>query len=149
MPTVPISAHGREWRSSRPGELDALLTTVITRITHTLVRAGVLVAEDEQPYLDLAMDSPYEQLAGAAMRYVIAAGPQAGRAKAHLVRYHGLFTPNARERGSIVARPDAAFKASDECASNAGSTPMSWMARLKRVFAVDLSRFLIVVANCE
>jgi hypothetical protein len=228
----------------RPEELEALLRTVITRVTRTLVRAGVLVAEDEQPYLDLEMDSPYEQLAGAAIRYVIAAGPQAGRAtmrlrdpllaaqpsgartkpftaardgfslncavacaaheraklervcrymargpiaqdrlsvdgdglvvlelkrafsdgtthvlfepqdfiarlaalvprpKAHLVRYHGLFAPNARERGSIVARPDAAIKASasDECASNAGSTPMSWMARLKRVFAVDLSR---------
>jgi len=49
-----------------------------------LVRAGVLVAEDEQPYLDLAMDSPYEQLAGAAIRYVIAAGPQAGRATMRL-----------------------------------------------------------------
>ena len=48
------------------------------------MRAGVLVAEDEQPYLDLAMDSPYEQLAGAAIRYVIAAGPQAGRATMRL-----------------------------------------------------------------
>ena len=27
--------------------------------------SNVLVAEDEQPYLDLAMDSPYEPLAGA------------------------------------------------------------------------------------
>ena len=62
-----------------PGELEALLTTIITRVTRTLVRTGVLVAEDEQPYLDLAMNSPYEQLAGAAIRYVITAGPQAGR----------------------------------------------------------------------
>jgi hypothetical protein len=30
-----------------PGELDALLTTIITRITRTLVRAGVRVVEDE------------------------------------------------------------------------------------------------------
>ena len=28
------------------------------------VRAGLLVAEDERPYLDVVMDSPYEQLAG-------------------------------------------------------------------------------------
>ena len=56
-----------------PEELEALLTTIITRVTRTLVRAGVLVAEDEQPYLDLQLDSPYEQLAGAAIRYVIAA----------------------------------------------------------------------------
>jgi hypothetical protein len=68
----------------RPEELEALLRTVITRVTRTLVRAGVLVAEDEQPYLDLEMDSPYEQLAGAAIRYVIAAGPQAGRATMRL-----------------------------------------------------------------
>ena len=67
-----------------PEEHQALLSTVITRVTRTLVRAGVLMAEDEQPYLDLAMDSPYEQLAGAAIRYVIAAGPQAGRATMRL-----------------------------------------------------------------
>ena len=28
------------------------------------VRAGLVVAEDERPYLDVVMDSPYEQLAG-------------------------------------------------------------------------------------
>ena len=71
-------------RGLSPEELNALLRTVITRVTRTLVRAGVLVAEDEQPYLDLEMDSPYEQLAGAAIRYVIAAGPQAGRATMRL-----------------------------------------------------------------
>jgi hypothetical protein len=61
-----------------------LLTTVITRVTRTLVRAGVRVAEDDQPYLDLEMDSPYEQLASAAIQYVIAAGPQAGCATMRL-----------------------------------------------------------------
>jgi hypothetical protein len=62
--------------------------------------------------------------------------------KAHLVRYHGLFAPNARERAGIVAGPKAASKAggADGTAANACTTPMSWMARLKRVFAVDLSR---------
>ena len=61
-----------------------MLSTLIRRITRTLVRAGVLVAEDEQPYLDLAMDSPYEPRAGAPVRYGIAAGPQAGRATLRL-----------------------------------------------------------------
>ena len=62
--------------------------------------------------------------------------------KAHLVRYHGLFAPNARERAGIVAGPKAASKAggADGTAANACTTPMKWMARLKRVFAVDLSR---------
>ena len=36
-----------------PDELGPLLWTLITRITRTLLRAGVLVAEDEQPCLDL------------------------------------------------------------------------------------------------
>jgi hypothetical protein len=67
-----------------PEELEALLRTVITRVTRTLVRAGVLMAEEGRPYVDLAMDSPYEQLAGAAIRYVIAAGPQTGRATMRL-----------------------------------------------------------------
>jgi len=71
-------------RGLRPEELEVLLRAVITRVIRTLVRAGVRVAEDEQPYLDLEMDSPYEQLAGAAIRYVIAAGPQAGRATMRL-----------------------------------------------------------------
>ena len=92
-------AHFHRASAPRPVELEALLSTVITRVTRTLVRAGVLVAEAEQPYLDLAMDSPYEQLAGAAIRYVIAAGPQAGRATMRLqdpllaVQPSGAFSP--------------------------------------------------------
>ena len=64
------------------------------------------------------------------------------RPKAHGVRYHGLFAPNARERAGIVARPKAASKAggADGAAANACIKAMSWMARLKRVFAVDVSR---------
>jgi hypothetical protein len=44
------------------------------------IGTGVLVAEAGQPYLDLKMDSPYEQLAGAAICYAIAAAPQTGAA---------------------------------------------------------------------
>ena len=77
-------AHFHRAPAPRPGELEALLWTLNTRVTRALVRAGVLVAQAEQPYLDLAMDSPYEQLAGSAIRYVIAAGPQAGRATMRL-----------------------------------------------------------------
>ena len=64
------------------------------------------------------------------------------RPKAHLVRYHGVFAPNARQRADIVDCPKVASKvsANDDCASKVGSTPMSAMARLKRVFAIDLSR---------
>ena len=39
------------------------------RITRTLVRAGVLVEDPEQPWLDLEPGSPLEHLAAAAVRY--------------------------------------------------------------------------------
>jgi hypothetical protein len=51
-----------------PSELNALLSTLFSRNTGTPVCAGVLAAEDEQPSVDLVMDSPYEHRAGAAMR---------------------------------------------------------------------------------
>jgi hypothetical protein len=64
------------------------------------------------------------------------------RPKAHLVRYHRLFAPNARDRAAIVARRKVASKVATgaESAPQSCTTPMSWMARLKRVFAIDLSK---------
>ena len=67
-----------------PDELKALLDTLIRRITRTLVRAGVLVEQPEQPFLDLPFDSPIEQLCATAIRYLIAVGPQAGRSTMRL-----------------------------------------------------------------
>ena len=109
------------------------------------MRGGALNSDCEQPYLDFDLDSPQEQLASGAIRYVIASGPQAGRAtmrlhvdgdglvmlelkraftdgtthvlfepedfiarlaalvprpRAHLLRYHGLFAPNAPQAPS-------------------------------------------------
>ena len=45
------------------------------RITRTLVRAGVLVEDPEQPWLDLESGSTLEHLAAAAVRYRIAPAP--------------------------------------------------------------------------
>ena len=232
-------AHFHRAPAPHPGELEALLSTLIARIMRTLIRAGVLIEDVEQPFLDLALESPLEQLSGAAVRYVIAVGPQAGRAtmriqdpgardegcqpvkpftaardgfslncavaceaheraklervcrdmarppiaeqrlsvdgdglvvlelkrafrdgtthvlfepqdfiarlaalvprpKAHLVRYHALFAPNARHRHLIVPRRTRrpSRPPGDDARTN---TPMSWMARLKRVFNLDIS----------
>ena len=49
------------------------------RITRTLVRAGALVEDPEQLWLDIEPGSALEHLAGAAVRYRIAVGPMAGR----------------------------------------------------------------------
>ena len=84
----------------RPHELDALLSTLITRITRTLVRGGALSSDGEQPYLDFDLDSPQEQLASAAIRYVIASGPQAGRAT---MRLHQPMLASAQ--GVSVPKP--------------------------------------------
>jgi hypothetical protein len=83
-PSTAVTSEPERAEALRPETLDTSLTTIITRVTRTRVHAGVLVAEGGQPYLDLEMDSPYEQLAGAAIRYVIAAGPQAGHATMRL-----------------------------------------------------------------
>ncbi len=60
-------------------ELVRLLDTLIRRITRTLVRAGVLVEDPEQPWLDLEPGSTLEHLAAAAVRYRIALGPMPKR----------------------------------------------------------------------
>ena len=62
-----------------PAQMRQLLDTVITRVTRTLVRGGVLVQSGEQPYLDLGFESPLDQLSAAAVQYRIALGPLAGR----------------------------------------------------------------------
>ena len=60
------------------------------------------------------------------------------RPRAHLFRYHGPFAPNPPERAHIVARPRAQSQPpSDEPPPSARTTPMSSMARLSRVFAID------------
>ncbi len=229
-------------RTSAPSnaELARLLDTLIRRITRTLVRAGVLVEDPEQPWLDLEEGSPLEQLAAAAVRYRITVGPLAGRKtmtlysasavardgvtvkaltaardgfslnaavaceahqreklervccyvargpialerlsvdgdglvvyqlkhplrdgtthvlfepldfiarlaalvprpRTHLVRYHGLFAPNAKHRDHIVAKPAPTAQPGDDIIDARPTTAMSWMQRLRRVFAIDIS----------
>ena len=62
------------------------------------------------------------------------------RPRAHLVRYHGLFAPNARHRHLIVPRLISPINTEQsENTSVVRTAPMTWMARLNRVFGVDLS----------
>jgi hypothetical protein len=88
----------------RPEALDALLTTIITRVTRTLVHAGVRVVEDEQPYLDLAIASPYEQLAGASgARNCAVACEVNERAKLERVCRYMARGPISQERLRVLA----------------------------------------------
>ena len=65
------------------------------------------------------------------------------RPRAHPVRYHGLFAPNAKHRHHIVVGPTST-PPPDNGQGTTGQTmeptptaPMSWMQRLRRVFAID------------
>jgi hypothetical protein len=56
--------------------------------------------------------------------------------RAHLVRYHGVFAPNARLRPRVVLVPRPAPEAPPEVASPRGR--IDWAGLLKRVFQVDV-----------
>ena len=55
------------------------------------------------------------------------------RPRLNLTRFHGVFAPNFKHRQRIVLRrPHRTIDADKPLA------PMSWMQRLKRVFAIDI-----------
>ncbi len=55
------------------------------------------------------------------------------RPRLNLTRFHGVFAPNFKHRAQIVPRrPKCRADADKPCA------PMTWMQRLKRVFAIDI-----------
>jgi ribosomal protein S27E len=60
-------------------ELERLLSTLIRRITRTLLRSGALIEDVEETYLNVDEGGTLEQLNAASVRYRIAVGPQAGR----------------------------------------------------------------------
>ena len=55
------------------------------------------------------------------------------RPRLNLTRFHGVFAPNFKHRNRIVPRRSATRIDSDK-----PPAPMSWMQRLKRVFAIDI-----------
>jgi len=55
------------------------------------------------------------------------------RPRLNLTRFHGLFAPNYKHRARIVPRRTA-----NRIDSDKPSAPMSWMQRLRRVFAIDI-----------
>jgi hypothetical protein len=55
------------------------------------------------------------------------------RPRLNLTRFHGIFAPNFKHRGRIVPRRSPGWIDSDN-----PRAPMTWMQRLKRVFAIDI-----------
>ena len=101
-----------------PTELRQLLDTLVARITRTLVRGGVLVEEAEQPYLDLELDSPLEQLRAAAVRYRISMGPLAGRKTMTLHSPGAMADDVAPSKPFTAARDGFSINAAVGCESH-------------------------------
>ena len=85
------------------------------RITLTLVRAGVLVEDPEQPWLDLESGSTLEHLAAAAVRYRIALDPMPKR-KTLMLHEPGVIS-RARESAKplTAARDGFSLNAAVAC----------------------------------
>ena len=65
------------------------------------------------------------------------------RPRAHLVRYHGVFAPNAKQRHLIITRHSsvtAPGSGAEQVQPDDATpcAPMNWMQRLRRVFDIDL-----------
>ena len=60
------------------------------------------------------------------------------RPRLHLIRYHGLFAPNAKHRHLIVTRESRVSPADNDHATTKPTASMTWMHRLRRVFDIDL-----------
>ena len=60
------------------------------------------------------------------------------RPRVHLLRYHGLFAPNAKHRDHIITRAPPTAQCTDDTVETKPRAPISWMQRLRRVFEIDL-----------
>ena len=64
------------------------------------------------------------------------------RPRAHLLRYHSEFAPNAKHRSQIIATVSPTSPLADDSLETEQAKPrfaMTWMQRLRRVFAIDIS----------
>ena len=55
------------------------------------------------------------------------------RPRLNLTRFHGVFAPNGKHRQRIVPRREP-----EQANPDPSPAPMTWMQRLKRVFAIDI-----------
>ena len=97
---------------------------------------GLVVYELKHPFRDGTTHVLFEPL-----DFIARLAALVPRPRSHLIRFHGLFAPNARHRRLVVPRP-APAPASE--GAERGATPtraqMTWAQRLRRVFDIDVSR---------
>jgi len=101
---------------------------------------GLVVHERKRPFRDGTTQCLFEPLDFLARLAALIPRP-----RSHLVRYHGVFAPNARHRALLVAKPRVRPRsATEEPKARASRAAMSWMQRLRRVYDIDVS----VCSNC-
>jgi len=120
----------RRWREALKTE-DGAAGRIADELEHS--RLVDVVVDGQQPVrtaLRLAL-APTEFLAKLA---AIVPSP-----RMHLVRYHGVFAPNAKDRPEVVPVPASAVEDSaTQGAPRARERRLDWAALLRRVFAVDV-----------
>jgi hypothetical protein len=97
---------------------------------------GLVVYELKHPFRDGTTHVLFEPL-----DFIARLAALVPRPRAHLVRYHGLLAPNASHRHLVLPPPPP--EPAHDTAEAAGSRPraaMSWAQRMRRVFAIDISR---------
>jgi hypothetical protein len=96
---------------------------------------GLVVHELKRPFRDGTTQCLFEPLDFLARLAALIPRP-----RSHLVRYHGVFAPNARHRALLVEKPRVRIpSATEEPKARASRAAMTWMQRLRRVYDIDVS----------
>jgi hypothetical protein len=97
---------------------------------------GLVVYELKHPFRDGTTHVLFEPL-----DFIARLAALVPRPRSHLIRFHGLFAPNARHRRLVVPGPvPAPVSEGAEPGAMSTRTRMTWAQRLRRVFDIDISR---------
>jgi len=92
-------------------------------------------AEAQEP--DSRQHRPHRDAPQEIMQSLAALVP---RPRLHLIRFHGMLTPNAKLRGAVIPQPARKDSAPAQEHTHGQATWMRWARLLKRVFHMDVER---------
>jgi hypothetical protein len=151
-----FSLNARVWIAGDRGKLEKLIRYMARGpvATERLTEGGSsLLYKMKTPWRDGTTHVSFSHLDFIARLVALIPPP-----RMNMVRYHGVFAPNFRDRGLIVPEPKAkpckpeGAAAGEETAGAGGETPangrrerMRWADMLKRTFAIDVT----VCPDCQ
>ncbi len=89
---------------------------------------GQVIVRFKQPFRDGTTQVVLEPL-----DFIARLAALVPRPRLNLTRFHGVFAPNCKHRQRIVPRREP-----EQAKPDPSPAPMTWMQRLKRVFAIDI-----------